>query len=294
MMLISCHTKDIYSVNFPVSDIPASKITNLVYAFSDVNNVTGEVTLSDPWADLEKIWPSDVQESGNNVYGNVKQLYLLKKVNRRFKTILSIGGWSYRENFPVPASTDSTRRTFAKSAVQLVKDLGFDGIDIDWEYPDGEANSNNFVMLLSAIREELDNYSRNLTGNPHFLLTSAVPAGPDHYKWLKLAEMNQYLDYFFLLAFDYAGPSFSNLTGDLANVYPSLDNPSSTPFNTEQAVNAYMSGGVPGSKIILGMPLYGREFNHTTGLGKPFNGTGPGDYGSAGVYDYKVDPAAST
>lgn len=151
-------------------------------------------------------YPGDSwSDSGNNVYGAFKQLGLLKQNNRNLKVLLSIGGWTYtntkKDLDPVGAS-DTARKNFAASCVNMIKNYGFDGIDVDWEYPQSKEQGNLFLLLLREIRRALDDYADYLgqdkgyakEARPHFLLSIAAPAGADNYGNLPLRDMAETLD----------------------------------------------------------------------------------------------------
>ncbi|KAH6637638.1 glycoside hydrolase superfamily [Boeremia exigua] len=277
---------DIYARKFFPQNIPADKLTHVLYSFAD-NKDNGTVFFTDTYADTDIHYAGDSwSESGNNVYGAVKQLQLLKAKNRNLKVMLSIGGWTYtntNKHMDAPMSTATGRQKFADSCVAMVRDYGFDGIDVDWEYPQNVEQGGQLLDLLKAIRKALDGYANTLiyedghgsSEKPHFELSIAAPAGESNYKNMPLRQISEVVDFINLMAYDYAG-SWDKTSGHAQNLYKSRSNPASTPFNTYDVLN-------------LGMPIYGRAFTNTAGMGQSYNGNGKGSW-EGGVYDWKDLP----
>ncbi|KAF7321311.1 Glyco-18 domain-containing protein [Mycena kentingensis (nom. inval.)] len=272
----------IYGRKFPPQAIPVEDLTHILYAFANVRS-DGEVFLSDDWADKDIHYPGDSwNDSGNNLYGNFKQIYLLKKRNRHLKTLLSIGGWTYSQagcfNMVV---NPSLRAKFVQSSVKLLENFGLDGIDIDYEYPSNHEQAVGYADLLRELRHALDEHARKKGTDYRFLLTIAAPCGPDHYHKLQVQEMDRYLDFWNMMTYDFAG-SWDSVANHQANVHGG-------PLSASKAIHWYISQGVDRSKIIMGLPLYGRSFANTEGPGKPFSGIGQGSW-EKGVYDYRALP----
>ena len=152
----------VYARKFDVASIPAAKLTHLVYAFARIEG--GEVNLFDSYAAIDKAYPGDTWDKGV-LRGNFNQLMKLKAKHKHLKTLIAIGGWTLSSPFSDAALTPASREKLAKSAVAFMLKYGFDGIDLDWEYPVGgglAGNKNrpedkaNYPLLCAAIRKELD------------------------------------------------------------------------------------------------------------------------------------------
>jgi len=195
--------------------------------------------------------------------------------------LLSIGGWTYSPQFHPIVINSSLRARFVQSSIKLLEDYGLDGLDIDYEYPQNESQAKGYVELLTELRAALDHHATQKKATYRFLLSIAAPCGPDNYKKLYISEMDRVLDFWNLMAYDFSG-SWDTVSNHHANLYGG-------PLSASQAVEWYISNGVPRSKIVVGIPLYGRSFLNTEGPGSRYSGIGPGSW-EAGVYDYRALP----
>lgn len=131
-------------------------------------------------------------------------MYLLKKRKRNLKTHLSIGGFTYKTNFAGALATASSRKVFADSSVSLLSDLGFDGLDLDWESPEDHIQAMALVSVLKELRWALDRYASYNKLDYKFALTVAVAAKPEQFNIRQFAEMDTYLDYWSLSKYDHS------------------------------------------------------------------------------------------
>lgn len=288
----------VYGRDYHVNEIPAEKLTHLNYAFANIS-AEGECTLGDPYADIDKFYEGDSWDPGAK-RGSFHQLELLKAAHPSLRTLISIGGWTWSGKFSDVALTSASRQKFVSSCVTFMKTWGFDGIDIDWEYPvSGGLPENtyrpedkqNYTLLLQDFRAALD--AQGATDGKSYDLTIAAPAGPSIMTNLELSKVGSTVSFINLMTYDFHGgwDSATNFNAALSatSADPSEDPLVKTKFNVQSAVEGYLSAGVPADKVVLGMPFYGRGYagvpDKEHGLYQPFSGLPLGTW-EAGMFDY--------
>ncbi|WP_043647631.1 glycoside hydrolase family 18 protein [Chitinilyticum litopenaei] len=240
-----------YGRAYMPEDVDPHKLTHINFAFANIEN--GKVVVGD----------GNVDTSGKN---NFRQLRSLKKKNPKLKTLISVGGWTWSKHFSDVALTAESRKKFADSAVEFIRDYQFDGVDIDWEFPVTGGNAGNierpedkqnYTLLMTALREALD--KAGVADKRSYLLTTAIGPGE---RWIKNTEMGKVakvVDFMNLMAYDYNG-GWNKFSGHLAPLYndPAYTREGALPSNNiSTVVDMLIKEGVPSDKIVLGIPFYG-------------------------------------
>jgi chitinase len=288
----------IYARQYFVTDIPAGQITHLNYAFLNLSD-QGGCTFGDEWADIQYLYPGD--DVNDSLHGNFKQLQRLKQQYPHLQVLMSVGGWTWSDRFSEATQTAESRTVFIQSCISFMKTYGFDGIDLDWEFPVSGGlvstsgrpeDKENFTRLLADLRAQLD--IQGGQDRTHYLLTIAAPATSQFYTNFELGKIHPYLDWLNLMSYTFHG-GWTAITNLHAPLYASSTDPSSDAemrlkFNVDAAVQAYLDAGVPADKIVVGVPFYGHgwsgvaDVNH--GLYQSFTGLPDATWGD-GVYDYR-------
>jgi chitinase len=257
----------IHAMRYNVSDIPADTLNYVIYAFAGVSAASECVSVK----------PAD---------DNVKfpQLIELKQQYPNLLTLISVGGASHSKYFPSAASNDTARRHFAQSCVQFMKQNGFDGIDIDWEYPTA-GQKQGFTALLTELRRQLG--AQGAADGQDYLLTIAAPARSHYYANLELNVIPALLDWINLMSYDFTVPSgrTTDFVAPLNAYDPAIAKHAAA--NVDAAVQAYLNAGVPNDKLVLGTRFVGTGWQGVAetgnGLYRQNEGPAPGTWDAAGA-----------
>lgn len=261
-----------YEKNVNISDIDFGILTHLNFAFANLNQ-DGEILIGDRWADIEKPFEGDTWESNSEIKGHFNQLKKIKEKYPDIKTLISVGGWTWSNNFSIVASTEKGRETFAKTAVDFITKYGFDGIDIDWEFPVEGGNNiahlkddkYNYTKLVKKLRETLDKQEKK--DNKKYLITIAGGANQSFIDNTEMLEMIKYLDFINVMTYDYHG-GWENKTNHNTPLYSTENDESGS--SVSNTIELYINSGIKPKDLNIGLAFYGRGWNNV--LSKENNG----------------------
>lgn len=256
------------------ASIDYSKYTIINYSFFKPMP-DGSIVETDSWADENLLFGEHDWQNGGYI-ANTSLIDLAH--NNNVKVMVSIGGWTLSDNFPGIAADSTKRSYFASECNRLLQVYGFDGIDLDWEYP-GYAEHNgtpadggNFTLLVQEIRDSID--ALGLIGGKDYLLSSCFSADPVKMQIVEWSNLIPELDMFNLMSYDFFG-AFSTLSNHNSPLYaPAVGNPA---FNIDSAFY-YITQvhGVPASMLNIGVAFYGRSVTGCTGLHQSTSGSPDG------------------
>jgi GH18 family chitinase len=287
---------------FSLTRVDPNLLTDLYFAFGTFGYITKGIDPSSPHLTGDfTLQPTEA----NDLTVLYPQVRSLKKASQgRLKTFLSVGGWNFNDQddpqgvgkityrlFSQMVSNPTHRKQFIDSAIQYAHQQGFDGIDIDWEYPGDPKRGgsiddfSNFTLFLKEASEAFSKATPPLMIS--FAAPGVIPWGlpepyqsPERYfRWI--AECSLYVDRINLMAYSYHGPfADPKITG--VNAPLNRDTNSSSLLYIAKTLQNYLEYGVPAKKIVLGIPTFGHTYagvsdltQNNMGPGKPFESPGP-------------------
>ncbi|MBC9715735.1 chitinase C-terminal domain-containing protein [Streptomyces sp. TRM66268-LWL] len=298
------------------SDLPWDKITHINYAFAHIGSdhklSVGTDGANNPATGMT--WPGVAgaeMDPGYAYKGHFNLLNKFKKQHPDVKTLVSVGGWAETGGYfgddgkrvssggfyAMATNADGSVNqagidTFADSAVAFVKKYGFNGVDIDYEYPTTMKDAGHpldwpfanarraglvkgYAALMKTLREKLDRAGAQ--DGRHYLLTVAAPSSGYLLRGMETFQVQKYLDYVNIMSYDlhgawneYVGPNASLFDDGkdaelaAAGVYSTSQYGGIGYLNTDWAYH-YFRGSMPAGRINIGLPYYTRGFKNVTG-----------------------------
>ncbi len=172
------------------------------------------------------------------------------------KVIVSLGGWGWDKQFTAIVGKEESLHRLIGAVVSIVNDFDYDGVDVDWEYPDTSAKAAGFDRLCRRLRSELDSLGKKK--GRRLIQTMAASANPSTLKSVENATLLDTMDWVNVMTYDYTG-DWSSQAGHHSPLFASSKQ-SGAAFSTEISMKAFVERGIPASRLAVGLPLYGRTF----------------------------------
>jgi len=237
---------------YTVDDIDTSLCTHIIYSFVILDGEKHIIKAHDTWLDIDRS-----NSRGWNL-GNFRKFTALKQSNPHVKYMLALGGWndSKMPKYSELLASPSKIERFVEHAVGFLKEYGFDGLDLDYEYPsyDGhgrdapDSDKPGFTLLCKKLSEAFKEHNYELTA----AVSASKTVIDDAYE---VPEISKYLDAIHMMSYDLHG-SWEKIVNHHSPIYGADWDPLTTDF----AANYWVSKGCPKHKLIVGIPTYGRSW----------------------------------
>ncbi|XP_033737784.1 uncharacterized protein LOC117325568 [Pecten maximus] len=217
-----------------------------------------------------------------------------KLANPDLKVMLAVGGYTHGvQTFSAMVSSLANIEEFAANAIIFLRQHGFDGLDLDWEYPahrgSPAGDREKFTQLTMVLRQEFDKEG-SATNRPALLLSAAVSASKETVDTAyEIGLVSQYVDFINLMSYDFHG-TWDSTAGHNSPLYNRTGESGNELYKNQNAgVEHWLSNGTPAEKLVLGLALYGRSFtlasSSDTSMGSAVVGAGNmGTYTSESGY----------
>ncbi|KAJ8981334.1 hypothetical protein NQ317_015975 [Molorchus minor] len=192
-----------------------------------------EISSLDTWADID--------------LGGFENITSIKENYTCLKIVLAIGGWNEGSiKYSVMAATAESRKKFAEGVLRYLVYYGFDGLDLDWEYPTSRGgileDGQNFASLVTEIKKTISPWNLTLS------IAVSIDTSLIGFAY-NISAIEQNVDFVNLMAYDYVLPATANVTG--------LSSPLTA---IKETVSSWLDAGLSREKLILGIPTYARTY----------------------------------
>lgn len=232
---------------FEPENIDPYLCTHIIYAFVDMNGL-------------------DLKQSRALDREYYQRTLALKRQNPQLRVLLAVGGWKIGSKpFLQMMQSQYTMKIWSQNVIRYLRRYGFDGLDMDWEFPavrgSPPRHKHDFTTMMKILQDAFKLESQQ-TGREKLILTLATASGSYYIsRAYETTEIVKYIDYMLLMAYNYHG-LWEYQTGHHSPLYGSASDPpgEQAQLNQVWSINFWLNQGMPHDRLIVGIATYGMSF----------------------------------